>query len=561
MNRALTALICLAAAACVPADDEASPNTPTPQQPGQPSVANELALSAEHETTTDPHKLYVERVHLDPYPGFVSIHADDNGAPGAVLAHERVQPRRRNYVTVDLEAPLQARQDLWVVVRLDPDNTNTFDEALPIATDPAGAELIARLPLYFQSTTTVEDSPYYQYPCPFEQWLEDPTDLPVDCRCSPNVVGLDICKPPSNPGQDEHFGEGPSLSVLPFDSRMRGGVVYPATGEVIFGVRWQDENHTSPGVIMAVDYTTGARRIISGRWKDPNAGYEVYGEGPELNEPIDVELGPDGALYAWAWRNDTTAQDGVNIMRIDLETGDRRQVWGINNPAYGQCSNGADNDTDTQFHKYAFTMDDAGNFYVATIKNGRPSSGRGIARIAADGSGCDYVTMDGVEEGNAHFPGIGGGYPVGQFNYYGMEIHDGALYALNNGDLIRVDLATGDRRRISGDGAGPGSKNVAGYYLQYNPEWDLMMVSGMPMVPEFVGGIDLETGTVYTFAQCLNIAPGNPFATDCFEGAAAPNGRGERPTWVLPNGLWLAGHGRGFTLIEPRTGNSYTLSN
>jgi hypothetical protein len=551
----------LAVLGCVPDEDGTAPEpTPGPGVIEPEAGVNRLTVSEENMRTVEPDTVRIELVHLEDGPGYLAIQADENGTPGPVLGVERVQPRRRNYVTVTLDAPLNARQRVWAVVYADAANTNQFSTDLPVAPGADGA-LQTPFDLYFQSTTTVEDSPYYQNPCPFEQWLDDPTDLFVDCRCSPNQVTLSICRSPNSPGQDTRYGDGPSLSDLPFDSRMRGGVVYPATGEVIFGVRWQDENHTSPGTIMAVNYTTGDRRIISGRWKDPNAGYEVFGDGPELAEPIDLELGPDGAIYAWAWRNDTTALDGVTIMRIDLETGARSQVWGINNPAFGQCSNGASNDTQTQFHKYAFTMDAAGNYYVATLKNGLPHSGRGIARISADGSACEYVTMDGVAEGNAFHPGIGEGYPVGQFNYYGLEIHEGALYSLNNGDLIRIDLQTGDRRRISGDGAGPGSKNIAGYYLQYNAEWDLMMASGMPMRPEFVGGVELDTGRVHTFAQCLNIEESNPFATDCFEGAAAPDGRGERQTWVLPNGNWLAAHSRGFALVEPRTGNSYVLSN
>lgn len=562
MHRILIVTAAVALAACEPQEGSMVDLPGAPPTAAPAANSNALEVSEENKRTVEPQTVYVERVHLEESPGYLAIHADEGGAPGAVLGFERVQPRRRNSVTVELEAPLNARQDIWAVAYLDVANTNEFDAGMPIATTLDGAPLSQKYPLYFQSTTTVEDSPYYQYPCPFEQWLDDPTDFFVDCRCAPNVVGLDICTAPDSGGNTMLFGEGPRIKTMPFDSRARGGAVRPESKEVIFGLRWQDENHTSPGTIMAVNYVTGDRRIISGRWKDPNAGYEVYGDGPEMMEPMDLEIGPDGAAYVFAWNDDTTAVNGVSILRVDLETGDRTRVWGARNPDFPQCDNGGSppSTTEVQFHRYGFTMDPDGNFYMNTISNGRPHSGRGILRIDADVSTCSYVTMDGVEEGNAYHPSVGEGYPVGQFNYYGLEWHEGALYSLNNGDLIRIDAETGDRRRIAGDGAAANSKAMVGHYLQWNPEFELMMVSGMSMVPEFVGGANIETGEVFTFGNCLNPAPNNHYTTDCFEGSAAPLGRSERQTWVLPNGNWIAAHGKGFVIIEPRTGNSHILS-
>ncbi|MCB9536549.1 MAG: hypothetical protein H6704_09805 [Myxococcales bacterium] len=524
--------------------------------------ANELSITDENRLTWDPEAIEVARAYLEVQQGYLAVHIDDDGQPGELLGAQRVGPRMVARTRVELGRRLAATQRLHVILHLDEPRNSRYDPEDPIALSATGEPLVLIYDLAFQSTTTAVDSPYYAYPCPLEQWREDPTDLVADCRCGPNVVALDICKSSTHASQDERFGAGPRIDALPQDHIIRGGFVDAMANEIVFGVRWQDQNHVDPGVIMAVDYVTGDRRIVSGRWVDPNEGYVVYGEGPELHEPYHTLRGPDGNIYSYTWRDDTTDIDGVQIVRIEPATGDRTLVWGSRNPAHGQCTNGAEppGTQDVQYWKYGFAMDPEGNYYLPTIANGRPAAGRGILRISADGSACTWVTMDGAAPGNLYEAGIGQGYPVDQFNYEGMGWHDGFLYATNNADLIRIDPATGDRRRVAGVGVADASGAVVGRFLEWNPHWDILMFSGKLGPPDVVGGVDLATGTVYQFAQCLNIAENNPFATDCYEGAASTAGLSERPTFVLPDGNWVSAHGNGFALVEPRTGNSVMLS-
>ena len=112
----------------------------------------------------------------------------------------------------------------------------------------------------------------------------------------------------------------------------------------------------------------------------------------------------------------------------------------------------------------------------------------------------------------------------------------------------------------AGVGAADDSGAVVGRFIEWNPHWEILMFSGKLGPPDVVGGVDLATGTTNQFAQCLNIADNNPFATDCYEGAASSAGLSERPTFVLPDGDWVSAHGNGFALVEPRTGNSVMLS-
>mgnify|MGYP000374135889 CR=1 FL=1 len=459
-------------------------------------------------TTTDPRHLVLSRAYSYDKPAWVVLTREDPmGGPATLVAKRRVLQRYAGnvhfygslhhfddvgtvaeYVT---EQPgtrrRSARGEDTLRVSLyeeDPaDGEFTWTpggtEDVPVL-DAMGAPITADWNVTVASSidNSQKDSGRYYDPCPLSQHYNNPTTLPVDCRCHVNVESLDFpeCKLVIADGLNMSYGTGPRARTQNFGT-FRSGFVDSTTNELIGLVYWKDhqtvwpENSTTidVGAVVAIDPETRARRLIGGRFNHPDTGIEDLGTGPVLSYPFQVQEGPDGNYYIASYgyvRIGASLTPTVDIIRMSPATGDREYVWRSNhlgynfdnqqNP-YGHCANGRAAGYEyfsVQVGRKAFGIDDNGDFYLSYAHNGNTptSDGIGILKIGSDGSTCDFVTRTKVGADNLLYQGqsIGTGPEPQAGPYKGMLIKDGKIFASTEltGDLYEIDIATGNRTAL-----------------------------------------------------------------------------------------------------------------
>jgi hypothetical protein len=186
-------------------------------------------------TTKLRNKSEIPRIYLD-HRGWVVVYADDKGKRGAELFHIRVSQFNKNRILLANPENWVARQDLHLAVYDDQGVSNKFDPADPLIIDRDGKSMEAKVNLHFISSTTVEDSEFYYDNCTIEQFEDNRTDLPVDCRCNEaQTGGQPHCWPPSVAlKQGKAWGSGPRLADVNALSREAGGgFVNSATREYV----------------------------------------------------------------------------------------------------------------------------------------------------------------------------------------------------------------------------------------------------------------------------------------------------------------------------------------
>lgn len=343
------------------------------------------------------------------------------------------------------------------------------------------------------SSMTDTASPYFELGCTFPDFIKSPTDLPADCRCRraytrtvgagvPNCWAADTMWNSNN-----RQGQGPSVFTM--NTFIFGGVISTAHNEFFVSVGYTDSNHSHAGLIMAYNYDTGDRRVVSGKHPDPSGpgGYTEYGSGHRTNRIVgqtiledmtfphikDIELGSDGMLYAFG--TDTLAN--TEITKVDPITGARTLVWKVQAEGnvvspFGQCFSARNKSAipggkaPIQFATRAYAMDATTLKHYIGFRN--PNDGVGIMEISADGLACRVVTRHAGNE-----PRIGDGYTPQYGPIHGMMARAGNVYLVYEfkDALVEVEIATGKRTAISiaeGNALGTGDPGMA----QNNIFWD-----------------------------------------------------------------------------------------
>lgn len=496
-------------------------------------------ILAQPYVTKDPRHVMVTRAYSYHKPAWVVLARDDGtGKPGLELARKKVLPKFAGnvhlhalygdflqsgtvaeYLTAQpgtFRRYAKGEETLHVLLFEDDpaDNAFTFTptgaEDLPVL-DANNQPVTAKLNVKVQSSilNSQQDSPRYYFPCPLSQHVGNPTKLPVDCRCHVDIVGLDFpeCKADIADGLGMTIGEGPRARTQNFGG-FRSGFTDVAGKELIGLLVWKDNTTVWPenditidvGAVVGIHTETRKRRLISGRYNDPQLGIIDIGTGPVLSDPFEVQLGPDGQYYVASYgyvRIDASLVPTVDIIRVDPTTGNRSYVWRSNhlgfnlgnqpNP-YGHCANGRDAKygyASVQVGRKAFGIDATGNFYLSYAHNGNTpeSDGIGIIQVSANGSQCSFVTRTKVGANNVLYKGqvIGSGPEPQAGPYKGMLVKDGKLYTTTelNDELYEVDIATGDRKVLHKEGVTDNNNGSSGTHVLWDGFRNLIWQGGL----------------------------------------------------------------------------------
>lgn len=400
-----------------------------------------------------------------------------------------------------------------------------------------------------QCTSSVLDpaSPYYANSCPLEQQLDHPTALPADCRCFTNngsVTGVPICgRPYDRATQGVIIGEGPRVFGLA-NGRYHGGELVNDT--LYLAAQW-GASTAQKGAVLAVDLTNGNRRLVSGE-----LGQATAGSGPALSYVIDVRRGPDGNLYALTQALTPAAP---TIVRISPSTGLRTIVWRGQDGAYGQCPAGDPTATQAvQYTNTGFAVDTSGRFYLGYANAQR--DGRGVVRISADGSSCDYLTAtgtraDGLTRGTG--PALGG-------FVQGFSLRGNALIATTTQPklLVSIDLTSGNRTVLyTGANAGEIGERWTAWDAARNVYWTVGLINSVTIVafdPTQNKRLDLFQGCGDPDFPWYPLCPG--------AGPIKINSLNYGGFWLHPQtgNLWFAQDGVSIVELEVSTGNSVIRS-
>ena len=552
-------------------------NPPLPRGPSKFQYPNELQI--ESQTTKKRNRVLVKFYQMDRGKGWLIFRADENGKPGKILSRAKILSRSGKNLTPTLETPMEvATQSYFVTLHEDLPKDGKFtndsnSQEDPPAVDKFGKVIQTKITLTFQATTTQRDSPYVFNACESDRYYNRLTNFMVDCRCATNrIVGgkLHMCKRPSTAANIAQFGKGPRIHKLNF-VHLRGGFLEPATNEIIAVVDWSDPDHDQPyyeGFVMAFNYKTGDRRIISGTYQDNIKGTHQIGSGPLLRSVRDVKKGTDGKYYVHGgtigWSH---------ITRVDPKTGKRERIWETTNemmkmggPQFGNCPSGRGTTENSrkntvQVRPFGFTMDKQGWFYLS-YSNG--NEGEGIIKVSPDGKKCDFVTRHGSHKNNPLY----GGKPIGKGpvpqggEYRGMMFHkDGYMYAINSFQkkIYRIDPKTGDRIIVFD---GKGYLQFPQRWLKWNANHDLMWASGygdklsvLLFTPQTESSKGLACGKDWGYEdKKIACVHGGALSTKVF---------GEGDFWFDPDNKDIVYFGHDYRAIvkyELSTGNSYIIS-
>jgi len=459
----------------------------------------------------------------------------------------------------------------------------------------------ARTGAHCQSSVNDTTSPYWHKGCTFVEYLDNPTDLLMDCRCRLDI-GSDPTKDPGpidrcwpigdawNEGVRE--GAGPHLHHLTFGN-FYGGAIDKNRHEIFVPFQYTDSTHQNAGMVVAFNYQTAARRIVSGDYPDPQGGiiangsgyqYDVFVSGsstPHQHRYITRVVQDDdatGTLYTFG----SNGLDNVEIVRVDPDTGARTLVWarereGTTPSPFGQCYSELPNaafptsQQPLQFERRAFAKDANDNFYLAYIGGSAgKSSGDGIVEISADGSSCTIISAWNPGPDTTRSGPVGSGFAPQHGTIQGMFIKDGGIYAHHwiAGALVRHDLVTGNRTVVSNVDGSVGTGDPA--LGQSNFFWDatrsLLMTSGSP-APHTVVAVDLATGNRQFVLAGSKTSPLVPTVYDVvrLHHGVMINGNVTSFGTVLMDPddndiLFMTMEGGGLAKLEISTGNSYIFS-
>ncbi|TNF26964.1 MAG: hypothetical protein EP329_20245 [Deltaproteobacteria bacterium] len=419
-----------------------------------------------------------------------------------------------------------------------------------------------------RSSVASEDATYYERSCGLVHQIEHPTILEGDCRCSNNrvpVSGIAECVSAQYLDPAVSFGTGTRVRPLA-QPHINGGFFDAAARELVVGVDWSSAAHPESGLVLAVNVDSGNRRLISGGYEGAS-GFTETGSGPTLHKVIDVQRGPDGKLYALSVPGSSV---DLEIVRIDPTNGNRTLVWRAQDPTFMQCPSGDPARLGVQVNDRGFAVDDQGRFYLPFTNTSPYGEGVGVVRIAADGGACSFVTRSGAQYLNDYAgQDVGGGYLFDRGRYQGFTLKDGALWAIQNAylTLVKVDLATGNRTRISSAstsavlGGGPtGAAGIGQRWVVYDDARDLWWASGT-LNRRMLTAVDPATGD-RTEAFCQTNNPDRPWRDLCLGGALIAGYQNEGGMWVdTANGDLLLVH-ENFSIVrvDVVNGNSIRIS-
>ncbi len=316
------------------------------------------------------------------------------------------------------------------------------------------------------STVADEDSPYWANTCdPTFSHTAGQTNLIADCRCGTNTLAsgpMGLCQRPTSAYERGFaYGSGPRVTDLYANlPRVPAGVMDQATRKIYLGFGYTNPNDSYIGAIMEVDVDTASRRIVAGLWPDEFGG-TVYGTGmtPYLPEVQNLQLGPDGFLYAWV-RN---VRNNAQIVRVDKQTGAQTVVWRehlilqpeLNDPNHAQCPNGTTvpgSRDFVQIHERGFLVEPSGDFLLSAMATNAASKATpiGIVRISKDGATCTWVRRANGGSENAFFgQDIGSGAaPQAGIPFRSFYNHGGKIWAIDNfAEVYELDPANNWRTR------------------------------------------------------------------------------------------------------------------
>jgi hypothetical protein len=526
-------------------------------------------------TTTDANNAEIPSV-FTAEAAWLVVSLDDGGEAGDTLFHTRVSARSPNRILLENPEFWAAQQDLHLALYGDAGQIGAWDVNDPPLRDEFGAIMARTEHLHFLSSTTDETSNYYGYTCTTEQFQENRTNLPVDCRCNEATL-FEICGSPVDAfDNNAEWGLGPQFGAIePVGREIGGGFLDEENREYIVAMNWHDPEYTqSVGMIWAVDVDTGDRRIVSGVLPT-TSGYQTFGDGYLSNVTVsdtvrhtatfpylwDVQPGPDGAWYAFG--SDTA--DNVEITRVDPDTGDRELVWhkavAGQGHAMGQCASDRIGELSVQFNEKSFAMDPDGNFYLTFHNSG---DGDGVAKISADGSTCTIISR--IHD--ASQPNIGGGYTFQSQAIRGIAwINDEILAYTALGDrLIGFDPITGNRRLVSSvsDRVGDGYASIGERWLVWHEESGTLWTSGGPS--DQLVAVDLETGDRQNLLRLSSndtLVPGGHPVEHETRGPLHPGVWSVGRPYIHPDDpdhLALTVNALAMVIFEIHTSNSYMFS-
>lgn len=403
--------------------------------------------------------------------------------------------------------------------------------------------------------------------CAFTQFWSNPTALPVDCRCThPSEVIQ--CKRPYSLPPTAKLGQGQRFRDLDQVDQLGG---FQDKREMIVATSWKSSRYPKQGLIIATNLDNGVRRVVSGAYVDPSDGYKTVGQGPAFGLVTHALKGADGAYYVASVDEVSEGAGKPIIFKVSPTTGDREIVYNANAPdQYGVCPNGADPDTPgTKVVQLrggnAWTMDTQGNHYFAPFG---ASPGPAIVKVDKTGKTCTYVTR--VPDGPTTFdpPVLGEGFDNIQFDFEGLHIHDGKLYALSDKYLIEVNLADGRRKLISDAkagsvGAGPygASESLGRAWTGWDPHHQVIWTWGSPGDDNILIAVDPQSGDRIS-APCWHPTLGRQAA--CQGNGAQLGGYMGQGAMIVdeqaPHDLFLAFDNEAIVRIEQQTGNINIIS-
>lgn len=404
---------------------------------------------------------------------------------------------------------------------------------------------------------------YADRSCPLEKHITYKTALDADCRCGENSsvsIGLDVCMRPYEVARNgKQVAEGPSFALY-HNAHISGGFIDYERNELIASVYW-DNSADSKGLVVAYNLDDWSRRFISGTAQNDMGNYTIA-EGPEFHLLKDIQPGGDGNWYAFSYvyrDNSDEISSGPVIYKVNPEDGNRTTVWEGRNGNYGQCPSGRINPSlesqqYVQYTQEVFAVDPADNSFIVSFNNSL-LGGTGFARIAPDGSSCDFISLSGQRDDGL---AIGAGFDM-RGPMLGAYLHDGKIYTHSTLEktMFEIDPATGDRKAIIRDAPKP----QAWRHIQWDEQRQVFWISGK-MNSAMVTAYDPALNQILvTDTSCTDRDPWDWFPL-CKEGPLATLTLNYGPMWLNKNtGTLLFGYDAvGIVEFEPESGNSMNRS-
>ena len=396
------------------------------------------------------------------------------------------------------------------------------------------------------------------------------TTLAIDCR-APENEHSPACGRPSalDPGA---AGSGPPLSMLAPSGHIFGGIFFAS--QIVVGLGWGDEK--PEGLVAAIDPGTGKRTVVSGQY-DQLGVTMTRGAGTPLQwvHDVGIRAGTEGdihgPLFAFTGRlgggarllqgdageivvTEPAKREPFRIVAIDPQSGDRTIVWESAHPDFGHCTktDGKGKAREVLPVSQALAIGPDGTFYLALDDN--PNGvGRAILAIARDGKTCAAVS---AWKSSNHSEDRGSG-PTSVSKIRSLRWVGDALYALAwfGPTLVRIDPASGDRTIVSASGkeAVGGGPDLGHEWLAAGDRggafWTVGPVTTARAGPKPIVRVDVASGMRVALPALVGpVSLGTQEAT----GGVWPI-EGTRNLAVVVD--------KAFVMLDPETGNSFTLSN